>query len=96
LYGFGGCKYVVITGLFIGLPIGSVLGVLLTKKLILKDGRPFILRTIISLILGLGGVVLGFYLLDVLGSQYLIIIPITVVILVLCGYHFNTKPKTRY
>lgn len=84
---YGGDKGKVLFGLFLGLPLGSILGIVLTEKLIYKSLGWNIFGIIIAALLSLITNYLGLMMLDKMGSGTIIIIPLFVTVICLFGYH---------
>jgi len=84
---YGGDKGKVLFGLFLGLPLGSILGIVLTEKLIYKTLGWNIFGIIIAALLSLITNYLGLMMLDKMGSGTIIIIPLFVTVICLFGYH---------
>jgi hypothetical protein len=83
--GIGGDKAKIILGLFIGLPLGSVLGIFLVDKFVYKIGAINYFSLIIAVILGFLGVYCGVIMLDKVGGLSVLFIPIVVTVLCLLG-----------
>jgi hypothetical protein len=83
--GFGGDKAKVFTGLFLGLPLGSVLGILLVDRFVYRIEITNYLNPVIGLILGFLGVYCGVIMLDKVGGLSVLLIPIVVTGLCLLG-----------
>ena len=83
---FGGCKSNVLFGLFFGLPIGNVLGLLLFEKFIFKIKEYNILAILSSSILSIIAVVFCIFLLDILGGKTIVFVPVIVSTFAIVGY----------
>lgn len=83
--GVGGDKAKIFMGLFIGLPLGSIAGMLLVDRFVYKSGTINYVSSVIALILGFLGVFCGVIMLDKIGGQSVLFIPIIVTGLCLLG-----------
>ena len=83
--GVGGDKAKIFMGLFLGLPLGNVLGILLVNRFVYKIGAINYFSSVIALILGFLGVYFGVIMLDKVGGLSVLFIPIVVTGLCLLG-----------
>jgi hypothetical protein len=84
---YGGDKGKVLFGLFFGLPLGSILGIVLTEKLVYKAQGWNILGIILAALLSVIGNYLGIIMLDRIGGWVFILIPLLVVSICVFGYN---------
>ena len=88
-YFFGGDKSNVFFGLFLGLPIGSILGFCLIEKIYFKVQGFNILGTILGLIINIFACFIGVIFLDKFGEKGIILIPFLIVLLILISYNIS-------
>ncbi len=86
---FWGDKGKVLFGLFFGLPLGSILGILFTEKLIYKTHGWNILGIVLAVLLSVVSNYLGIIMLEKVGGGFVILIPLLVVVICLLGYNFG-------
>jgi len=84
---FAGDKGKVFFGLLFGLPIGSILGILLIEKLIYKSPNWNIWGIVIAVLLSVISNYLGVIMLDKFGGWFFIIIILLVVSMCVFGYN---------
>jgi hypothetical protein len=84
---YGGDKGKVLFGLFLGLPLGNILGIVLTEKLLYKTLGWNIFGIIMAVLLSLITNYFGLMMLDKMGSGTIILIPLFVAVFCLFGYH---------
>lgn len=84
---FGGDQASLFCGLFLGVPIGALVGISLVDKLIFKSQGSHMIGILVGFILGEFGVVLGIWLLDQIGVRAIFLIPFMVTCLSLIGYN---------
>jgi hypothetical protein len=84
---YGGDKGKVLFGLFVGLPLGSILGIVLTEKFVYKAQGWNIWGIILAALLSVISNYLGIVMLDKIGGGFVIIIPLFAVVMCLFGYH---------
>ena len=84
---FGGDKAGPFFILFLGVPIGALLGISLVDKLLFKSQGYNIFGLVLGFILSQFGVVLGIFLLDSIGNTALFFIPLIIGLLSLVGYN---------
>jgi uncharacterized membrane protein YeaQ/YmgE (transglycosylase-associated protein family) len=82
LYLFGD-KTDILSGLLLGMPLGGILGILLAEKLVYKTKGSNIFGTAMALILSIIGSLFGVYMMDVLGSYVIFLIPLLVAMICL-------------
>ena len=89
---------IILLALFFGYPLGSILGILLIDKIFFKAKGWNIIGIIISVVLSFAGAYLGLVMLDKIGSEVFIFVPLLITFLCLIGYNlaflFN-KQKIR-
>jgi hypothetical protein len=88
LYLFGD-KTDILSGLLFGIPLGGILGILLAEKLVYKTKGWNIIGTAMALILSIIGCLFGLYMMDVLGSYAICLIPLLVAMI--CPIVSNLK-----
>lgn len=88
---FGGDKAAIFWGLFLGLPLGNILGFMMIDKFYNKVEACNISGIIMGFVFGLLGNFAGVYLLDIFGGKFLFVIPILITFLCLCGYKINYR-----
>ncbi len=82
LYLFGD-KTSILSGLLFGIPLGGILGILFAEKLVYKTKGWNIFGTAMALILSIIGCLFGVYMMDVLGSYVIFLIPLLVAMICL-------------
>jgi hypothetical protein len=86
---FWGDKGKVLFGLFFGLPLGSILGILLSEKLIYKTQGWNIPGIVLAVLLSVLSNYLGIIMLEKVGGGFVIFVPLLVVVICLLGYNFG-------
>jgi len=84
---FGGDKANVFCGLFLGIPIGVLVGISLVDKLVFPSQGYNIYGIVAALILSQLGVILGIWLLDTIGGKAIFLIPFIVTCFSIIGYN---------
>jgi hypothetical protein len=84
---FGGDKARVFWALFLGLPLGCVLGILAVDKLIYKNDGINLLAAVLALAMGFVGAYIGLVMLDKIGGFAVLFIPMLVAFLCLLGFN---------
>jgi Co/Zn/Cd efflux system component len=84
---YGGDKGKVLFGLFFGLPLGTIIGIVLTEKLIYKIQSWNISGIIVAALLSVIANYFGLIMLDKMGSGTIVIVPLFVAVICLFGYH---------
>jgi hypothetical protein len=82
----------IVAGMILGLSPGSVLGIVLAERIIYKEERWNIRSIIQALLFGIGGLLIGSWLLEV-GGLLVWFVPIVVVLMCLYGYHFKKASR---
>jgi hypothetical protein len=86
---FGGDKGKVFWGLFFGLTIGSISGILLAEKLIYKEKGWNIWGILLAIFLSLIGNYISVIILDKIGGGFVFFVPLFIVMVSLIGYHIG-------
>jgi hypothetical protein len=87
---FGGDKGTVLAGLFFGIPIGSILGIVLSEKLIYKAHGWNAFGIGLAASMGLISVFFGIRMMDHFGSKFIFFIPFLTVLICIVAYQIVT------
>ncbi len=93
---FGGDKSVVFSGLFLGIPIGSLVGLSTIDRLVFRAKRLNKLGLIVGFVISWFGIVFGLYLMDIVGSKIGVLLGLLETnCLTLIGYNIKSLFKKR-
>lgn len=87
---FGGDKGGIISGLFFGLSVGGIFGIVIIDKLIFKVERLNILSILVALILSIAINYFGTFILDKVGGWFLLFLPPLTALMCLVGYNIGS------
>jgi MFS family permease len=85
----GGDKSQVFSGLFIGLPIGGILGTWLSEKVIYGTQGWNVVGVVLSIMLCLACTYLGLAMMDRVGTGFIFVLPVLIGALCVVGYRIG-------
>jgi len=86
---FGGDKAGGFCGLFLGVPIGALVGISMIDKLVFKSHGYNIVGLVVGFIVSQFGIVLGLFLIDKAGNKTIPLSLCITILLSLIGYHIK-------
>lgn len=95
---FGGCKSNIFVGLFFGMPLGSIIGILLAERKDLEFRIHIFINILLGILFCLMGALLGVVLLDQIGGWSIVFVPILMGLFSTVGFMIGSlilKSKPR-